>query len=229
MKLLNLFLLFFLPFFVQAQETKMHTSQLMQSGATDQQFLQYDSATDEWIPANAPSGADNWGSQVVVSDASLTGTGVTGDVLSVDETQLATSFATDAELAASDEADGDKDDTNELQNLSLSGQTLEISNGTNADLSSFATDAELTDAILAITYYDKYTEEIFSNLTSGSTVTISSAPVNSNYQAWTITRGGLKQRIGSATADVSVTGTTITFNQRDFEDGETVIVQRPNK
>jgi hypothetical protein len=94
----------------------------------------WDDLTD--VPTGFADGTDDWGSQVVVSDNSLTGTGVTGDVLSVDETQLAATFATDTELSASDTADGDKDDTNELQNWSnLPGIPANIDEDSTDDFS----------------------------------------------------------------------------------------------
>ena len=55
-------------------------------------------------------GGDNWGTQTVATDATLTGLGTTAKPLSV-------------------VPDGDGDDTNEIQTLSISGTQLTLSNG----------------------------------------------------------------------------------------------------
>ena len=85
---LCLFLLFSLNATVTGQETKLHPAQILSLGALDGQALIYNSATDEFEPQNLPTGADNWGAQVVQSDASLTGEGTTGSPLSVDPSQI---------------------------------------------------------------------------------------------------------------------------------------------
>ena len=66
---------------------------------------------------------DDWGSQVVVSDATLNGTGVTGDPLSVNVTGL---------------------DTDE-QELQLNTTLLSITNGNTVDLASIDTDDQTVD------------------------------------------------------------------------------------
>jgi hypothetical protein len=53
---------------------------LASQGATDLQVLKYNSQTGSWFPAN-DNGADNWGSQVVQKDATLTGDGTTSSQL----------------------------------------------------------------------------------------------------------------------------------------------------
>lgn len=67
-----------------------------------------------WTAQNATSGADNWGTQVVVSDNTLTGTGVSGSPLSVN------GVLTDN------------------QDLTLTGNNIGITNGTGISLSSTA-------------------------------------------------------------------------------------------
>ncbi len=62
------------------------------------------------LPSSGGGSADNWGTQTVVSDESLTGEGTTANPLSV-------------------VADGDGDDTNELQTLSKTGNSIQLSNG----------------------------------------------------------------------------------------------------
>ncbi len=94
---------------------------------TDSQTLSYNSSTGDLTISNGntitlptTSGGDNWGSQTVVSDATLNGNGTTGNPLTVN---------------------GDLTDD---QNLSLSGNTLNITDGTGVDLSAFMdnTDAQ---------------------------------------------------------------------------------------
>ena len=69
------------------------------------------------LPSTGGSSGDNWGTQKVVSDATLTGEGTTANPLSV-------------------VADGDGDDTNELQTLSLNGNDLSLSDGGTVTLPS---------------------------------------------------------------------------------------------
>ncbi len=69
------------------------------------------------LPSSGGGSADNWGTQTVVSDETLTGEGTTANPLSV-------------------VADGDGDDTNELQTLSIKGQMLAISDGNSIEVPS---------------------------------------------------------------------------------------------
>ena len=62
------------------------------------------------LPASGGSGGDNWGAQTVKTNATLTGDGTSAHPLGV-------------------VADGDGDDSNELQTLSLSGNDLTLSDG----------------------------------------------------------------------------------------------------
>ncbi|MBK8425943.1 MAG: collagen-like protein [Lewinellaceae bacterium] len=60
---------------------------LAQQGATDGQILKWSSAAGYWIPANDEGGGtnqgDNWGTQVVNTDASLQGNGTAGNPLKI--------------------------------------------------------------------------------------------------------------------------------------------------
>jgi len=81
------------------------------------QVLTWDGAN--WVAQNPGSGADNWGSQVVqTSGANITGDGTIGAPLTVTE------------------VDGSV--TNEIQDLSNSGNTINITGGTGADISAVA-------------------------------------------------------------------------------------------
>ena len=62
------------------------------------------------LPASGGSGGDNWGAQTVKTNSTLTGDGTSAHPLSV-------------------VADGDGDDSNELQSLSISGNNLTLSDG----------------------------------------------------------------------------------------------------
>ncbi len=62
------------------------------------------------LPASGGSAGDNWGAQVVRTNSTLTGNGTTATPLAV-------------------VADGDGDDSNELQTLSLTGSYLSLSDG----------------------------------------------------------------------------------------------------
>lgn len=63
--------------------------------------------------------------------------------------------------------------------------------------------------------------------TAGSTVTASSTIAADKLDGVIVTRNGLVQRIGAATADVSISGTTVTFNLRALVAGELVTIKRP--
>ncbi len=69
-----------------------------------------------WVAQNPGAGADNWGSQVVItSGGNISGDGTAGNPLAV--------------------TDNDTSATNELQNLSITGNTINITNGTGATIS----------------------------------------------------------------------------------------------
>jgi hypothetical protein len=79
-------------------------------------------------------GSDNWGSQVVVHTGCLTGTGVAGDSLDVASGCITPSKLDRTYLTA--EVDGSV--TNELQDLSLSGNTLSLTgDGTTVSLAAY--------------------------------------------------------------------------------------------
>ncbi|MER3373500.1 MAG: hypothetical protein RIM83_02575 [Allomuricauda sp.] len=95
-----------------------------------------------------------------LSDLSITGTllELTNAQVGATGVDLGNTFATDLELTnaitASETADDDKDDQNELSDLSITGTLLELTNAevgaTGVDLgNTFATDTELTNAITA--------------------------------------------------------------------------------
>lgn len=93
-----------------------------------------------WTAQNATSGADNWGSQVVVSDATLTGDGTTGNPLGVngvltDNQDL--SLTGNSLSLTNDPTPVDLTpylDNTDAQTLTLASDTLTISNGNSVTL-----------------------------------------------------------------------------------------------
>ena len=81
------------------------------------------------------SGGDNWGSQVAVTDATLTGDGTTTNPLGVANSQIEPDWANIQGLPAGfadgedNVQDGDANSVNEIQTLSKSGQTISLSYG----------------------------------------------------------------------------------------------------
>ena len=71
---------------------KVDNTQVVATGATDGQVLKWSNANTRWEPGNDVGGGagDNWGSQVVVTDATLTGNGTSGNALGIAQ-QAATS------------------------------------------------------------------------------------------------------------------------------------------
>lgn len=221
----NLFFLFAMLFSLSIMgQTKIHPAQIRTAGGQESEVLTIVNGTPEFAPAAAG------GLQSVESNASLNGLGTAASPLSLDETELDNNFSTDTErtaaIAASDAADGDKDDTNEHQDLSLSGTTIEISDGTNADIGgTFSTDAERTASISAITYFDKFATQSFTPAANATSVTLTGTPpTDTNYAAWTIVRG-LIQKVGNGVT-VSNNNKTFTFT-RAFSAGETVEITYP--
>jgi hypothetical protein len=90
-----------------------------------------------WVAQNPGSGADNWGSQVVITDATLSGNGTVGTPLSGFDGQYSnltgsptnvSSFTNDVPyLTSFTEVDGSV--TNEIQTLSFVNPNLSLTNG----------------------------------------------------------------------------------------------------
>src|SRR5690606_30805807 len=80
-----------------------------------------------------PITGDNWGTQVVETDLTLTGDGTTGNELAVDTSNL---IATKYDLTVIDTDDADADPANELQTISAGGSgpsyTIDLSDGGGA-------------------------------------------------------------------------------------------------
>lgn len=86
------------------------------------------------------SGGDNWGTQTVTSDATLSGRGTEADPLKVESSSLEPEWSNIANKPAGfadgedDVNDDDADPDNELQTLSISGNDLSISDGNTVSL-----------------------------------------------------------------------------------------------
>lgn len=65
---------------LEGDGTTANPLKLAGQGASNGQVLKYNSSSQTWTPSN-DNGADNWGSQVAVTDASLTGGGTTASPL----------------------------------------------------------------------------------------------------------------------------------------------------
>lgn len=200
---------------LSAQETQLHPAQIDDAGATSNQVLTWNGT--EWVPADIPAGSDN---QVI----SLNGTTLSlEDGGSVDLTPFL--------------------DNTDDQQLSLASNTLSLEDGGSVDLSTYLdnTDTQTlsynasTGAITisngnsqTITIGQLWTTEIIDVATAGSTLTISGSIGSSITEAVTISRNGLVQRIGNSSMDVSISSSTLTFNQRDLEIGELIVVKYPS-
>ncbi len=112
------------------------------STATSGQVLTWNGSA--WVAQNSGTGADNWGSQTVVTDGTLSGDGTSGNPLSgfdgdyanlsnTPTIPTATSELTNDSGFLTTEVDGST--TNEIQNLSVSGNNLNISSGTGTTIS----------------------------------------------------------------------------------------------
>ena len=87
-----------------------------------------------------PSSADNWGTQTVTSDATLSGEGTTANPLKVANNTIEPSWANIQDKPGGfadnndDVEDGDANPNNEIQTLSISGNDLSISDGNTVSL-----------------------------------------------------------------------------------------------
>ena len=93
---------------------------------------------------------DNWGSQVVIHDTTLTGTGIAGTPLSVNSNIIPTqtSQLTNNSGFITSPNDGDTSATNELQVLSFANDTLYLSNGNAIYLPPAAGDNWGSDSVI---------------------------------------------------------------------------------
>ena len=148
---------------------------IAQQGATNSQVLQWNGTA--WAPATITGGVgDNWGTQSVVTNSTLTGTGVTGNSLG-----LAQQGATNGQVlkwnGASWAPASDLD--NDAQTLSINGSNLSISNGNTVVLPTGTTYTQGTGISIAGNVIsntgDLSTSNELQTLSiSGNTLTISS-------------------------------------------------------
>ncbi len=99
------------------------------------------------LPASGESG-DNWGTQTAVTDETLIGDGSMGNPLGVQHNELLPGWANIQGIPAgfADNVDNvddeDANPTNELQDISLTGQNLTITNGSTVTLPDEVNDAD---------------------------------------------------------------------------------------
>ncbi len=155
--------------------------------AVNGQVLTWDAASTSWIAQNPGAGADNWGSQTVVSDATLSGDGTAGSPLTVngdltDDQNISGSGLSGNTLTIGIENGSSETvdltsfmDNTDNQTLSLSGNSLSILNGNTVDLSSFMDNTDNQNLSLTGTTI---------NITNGTGVDISPAITST---AWSLT------------------------------------------
>jgi len=140
---------------------KIQGMNISSNNPANNQVLKWDDATQTWMPADDALGAEGTTDGVV---SSISVDGVNAKIITLNRTNglgvLTTGFTDEIN-------DADADPTNELQNLSLNGTTLEISNGTNANLSSLQDgyEANTDEQTLSLLGYDL-------SITGGNTVTL---------------------------------------------------------
>jgi len=109
------------------------TNELQTISLSGSQLTLSDNGGTVSLPASGGGTADNWGTQVVESDNTLTGDGTTAGPLGVDNSEVEPDWANIQNIPAgfADNTDdvGDADETNELQELSISGTVLTLSDG----------------------------------------------------------------------------------------------------
>lgn len=135
-----------------------------------------------WVAQNSSSGGDNWGTQTVISDATITGNGSTvplsgfdGDFTSL--TSIPTNIINDP--------------NDELQDISLTGTNLSITNGSTVPLSSFL---DNTDS--QILSYSAGSIAI----SGGNSITL---PTSSDNQQLSLTSNALSLTNGGTAIDLS--------------------------
>ena len=153
------------------------------TGASSGEVLKWNGST--WAPASDVGGGsgDDWGTQVVESDGTLTGTGVTGDVLKVDTTVIATVYDLSQIVDTDDQTIdvSDHDATGILLSLESDGEATKvipvISTTANNDIV-FSTDGLFLDVSAIVTGDDWGSQVVESDATlagdgtSGSNLTI---------------------------------------------------------
>jgi hypothetical protein len=126
------------PYALSAGNTSTSMAQLTDvkvTGVTDGQTLKWNSAQSKWLPANDIGGGtgDNWGTQAVVTDNTLSGTGTSANNLKIAQQGATTGQALkwngSAWLPAADL-------NTDAQTLSISGSSLSISGGNAVTLPS---------------------------------------------------------------------------------------------
>jgi len=208
-KLLFLLSLLLVVFTVSAQRTdgiRPFQLKLLPEGfayvgtaSSDNQAI--DIATQAELDAVSAGSGDGWGSDVVNTNATLTGDGTSGSPLAVDPSQIATSTLNNDAGFIDTEVDGDI--TNEAQTLTRIGNNALLDAVNSAGGGNIAVTDDLTKG--------KFTA------TGGETsFTLPSTPTGGAKEL-RIYRNGVAQEIG---VDITVAGTTATIAGVAAEAGE---------
>lgn len=147
---------------------------------TDDQTLSYDPLTGVLTISGASGSSvnlplvagDDWGAQTAATTGAISGDGTTANPIALGQQgattgQILVWNGTNWAPAADQVDDADSDPTNEIQNLSLSNDSIRISNGVGVDLSSFLDNTD--DQTLT---YDPLTGLLIISGPSGSSVTL---------------------------------------------------------
>ena len=163
--------------------------------AIDGQVLTFDD-TNGWQAENAASGADNWGAQVVVSDASLTGDGTTGNALSVDNSQITITESQISDLSHTVDTDD--------QQLSYNAATDEIS----------ITDGNTIDITEVDTVLDEATVDAYANNNGYLTSEVDGSTTNELNAAIVVNNGQIQ---------LTDAGGTLNANLISSQAGNTIV------
>lgn len=143
-----------------------------------------------WVAQNAPSGADNWGTQSIVIGSGLSGDGTSGSPLVNTFTEI------------------DGDSSNELQTISKSGSTVTLSNGggTFTDDDTQLTESQVDTYVSNNGYLTSFSEvdgditnEIQTLSISGTSLSLSSGG------------GSVTLPTGTDSQDLSLTGNSLSL------------------
>lgn len=136
------------PYALSAGNSSTSMAQLTDvkvTGVTDGQTLKWNSAQSKWLPANDIGGGtgDNWGTQTVQTNSSLSGAGTTASPL-----QLSQQSATNGQVL---KWNGTSwlpavDNNTDAQTLSVSGTSLSISGGNTVTLPSSSSSMKVLNA-----------------------------------------------------------------------------------
>ena len=183
------------------------------------------------------------GESTVQTGPTITGDGSSASPLSVVPAQITTSALNNDAGFISTPDDADADPANELQTIGKSGTTVTLSDGggtftdevndadadSNNEIQTLSESGKNITASLGggtVSKIDPFRTEFFTP-TNGSTISIPSAPDVSQISNIRVRRGAVPQTVATSgtSSDVTIAGTTLTFNYRAFDGSELVVVE----